>query len=70
MTQYVCFGLEFSEKSWIYLLALQMLFGEGLGSLIAGSNGLLVGILYDRNLFGLQKLRLPVFVEVRYLIIA
>lgn len=65
MTQYVCFGLEFSEKSWIYLLAVQMLFGEGLGSIIAGLNGLLVGILYDRNVFGLQKLRLPVFIEVR-----
>jgi hypothetical protein len=65
MTQYVCFGLEFSEKSWIYLLAVQMFFGEGLSSVIAGTNGLLVGILYDRNFFGIQKLRLPVLLEVK-----
>ncbi len=65
MTQYVCFGLEFSEKSWIYLLAVQMFFGEGLSSVIAGINGLLVGMLYDRNFFGIQKLRLPALLEVK-----
>lgn len=65
MTQYVCLGLEFSEKSWIYLLALQLLFGEGVASLVAGLTGLLTGYLYDINLFGLQKLRAPVFFEVR-----
>lgn len=64
MTQYVCFGVEFSEKSWVYLLALQLMLGEGAGSVVASLIGLLTGYLYDINLFGLQKIRLPSFLDV------
>lgn len=57
-------GLEFSEKSWVYLLALQLLFSEGSSSLISGLVGLSVGYLYERNGFGIQKLRMPAMIMV------
>jgi len=53
-----------SEKSGIYLLAVQVLFSHGLSSLLAGLIGFLTGYLYDVDGMGLQKFRFPVFIEV------
>lgn len=57
-------GLDFSEKSWVYLLALQLLFSEGVSSITAGALGTLAGYIYDTNSFGIQRFRLPAFLEV------
>lgn len=59
MTQYVLFGLEFSEKSGIYLLALQLFFSDGIRSAIAAFSGILAGYLYYKNVFLVQRYRLP-----------
>lgn len=67
MNQYVLAGVTFSEKSGIYLLAGQVLFSEGLSSIAAACCGILIGLLYDRNLLSMQRFRLPQFVEVRFL---
>jgi hypothetical protein len=56
-------GLEFSEKSWIYLLACQLLLADGSSSIGSSMIGLLIGYLYDRNVLRLQSIRLPVAVE-------
>eukprot|EP01040_Poterioochromonas_malhamensis_P001368 gene1368-1449_t len=63
MTQYVFMGIEFSEKSGIYLLALQLFFSNGIKTIFPSLVGLLVGYLYARNTFKVQKLLLPSFFE-------
>jgi len=63
MNQYVLAGVAFSEKSGIYFLAAQVMFSEGLSSVAAACCGLLIGLLYDRNLLSMQRFRLPQFVE-------
>ena len=52
-------GIEISEKSWVYLLATQLFFSQGLQSITSGSLGLLIGLIYSKNCFGLQQWRLP-----------
>lgn len=56
--------MEFSEKSWIYLLACQLILCDGLPSVVAAFSGLLAGFLYDRDGYGIQNYRLPQRVEV------
>lgn len=63
-SRYAFFGIAFSEKTWMYLLALQLLVSEGLDSIAAGFCGFLAGYLYDHDSIGLQKLRLPQAVQV------
>ena len=58
-------GISFSEKSWIYLLAGQLLFSTGLRSLLPAMTGYAVGYVYDRNYFSLQRYRLPRVIEVQ-----
>jgi hypothetical protein len=60
-------SFRFSEKSWTYVFALQLLLGEGVGSLCAGLSGVLAGSIYLVDIFGLQKFRLPKIVEVAFL---
>jgi hypothetical protein len=57
-------GVAVSEKSWVYLLALQMALSDGAGSLLAAGSGLAAGLLYLREGSPLQRFRLPVAVEV------
>lgn len=56
---YSLLGLVFSEKSWTYLLATQLLLSEGLASIIPGLVGIAAGYLYDVDWFGSQRFRIP-----------
>ena len=59
------FGIiEFSEKSWIYFLTLQIVFSQGLRGLGSSLIGLLIGFIYDKDFLYFQTWRLPSFVEV------
>ncbi len=62
--QYVLAGISFSEKSGIYLLAAQLLFSDGLESVVAGLIALSFGLIYSQNLVRVQRFRLPAFIEV------
>jgi len=55
--------IAISEKSWIYLLALQLLFSNGLSSVSAAVGGLLAGALYEQDGFNIQSWRLPTAIE-------
>ena len=57
-------GIQVSEKSGIYLLALQLFFNAGFQSIIPALIGLLTGYLYSRDFLRVQKYRLPAFFEV------
>lgn len=66
--QYVFAGISFSEKSGIYLLSAQLFFSDGLESIIAGLIAITFGFLYTQNIARIQVFRLPIFIEVIYLI--
>jgi len=63
--QYSILGMDLSEKSWIYLLALQLLFSDGVPSVVSALSGLLAGYLYQSDTYGFQGFRLPGVIEVR-----
>lgn len=63
-SQYTLLGsVVFSEKTWIYLLALHLALCMGTQSLLPAASGLAVGHLYARDWLALQSWRLPVAVE-------
>ena len=66
-TEFSILGLGFSEKSWTYLLGLQLSLSQGFRSLLPSLIGLLFGYLYIKNLLLMQKFRLPKFLEVCFL---
>ena len=49
--------LSISEKSWVYLLAFQLLLSEGWSSFLVGMCGTLAGTVYMMEGTGIQKLR-------------
>ncbi|XP_020114161.1 rhomboid-like protein 20 [Ananas comosus] len=53
------FGLHLSDKSFIYLAGLQLLFSSWKQSILPGICGILAGSLYRLNLFGIRKLKFP-----------
>ncbi|XP_062208287.1 rhomboid-like protein 20 [Phragmites australis] len=53
------FGINFSDKSFIYLAGLQLLLSSWKRSLIPGIFGLIAGSLYRLNVFGVRKMKLP-----------
>ena len=53
-----------SEKSLYYLLALQVMFSEGLNSVIPSLGGLLAYYTYSIDGLGLDEFRVPRFVEI------
>jgi hypothetical protein len=57
-SKYSLFGFIFSEKSWTYLLALQLFFNEGVCSIVPSVIGLIIGYIYMKDIFGTQKFRL------------
>ena len=63
-TEFSLLGVGFSEKSWTYLLGLQLSLSQGLRSLLPSLIGLLFGYLYIKNILFVQKFRLPKFLEV------
>ena len=62
---YQFLGLILSEKSWVYLLATQLLLSGGLRSLVPAISGYLVGHTYNLDYCSMQTYRFPRFIEVR-----
>ena len=57
------FGLNFSDKSFYYLLGAQLFWYHRWESAVPSTIGLLLGVLYQSKFFPLHHLRLPAFVE-------
>ncbi|KAG8055065.1 hypothetical protein GUJ93_ZPchr0001g32751 [Zizania palustris] len=58
-TKFRIFGLRLSDKSFIYLAGLQLLFSSGRCSIIPGLSGILAGLLYRLNIFRIRRLKVP-----------
>ncbi|XP_066310065.1 rhomboid-like protein 20 [Miscanthus floridulus] len=50
------FGLSLSDKSFVYLAGLQLLFSSRRRSVVPGLSGILAGLLYRLNTFGIRRL--------------
>lgn len=50
-------GINMSDKAFIYLVALQLLFAGSQRSVVAALSGLLAGLVYHTNCFGMRRLR-------------
>nr|CAD1833813.1 unnamed protein product [Ananas comosus var. bracteatus] len=53
------FGLQFGDKSFIYLAGLQLLLSSWKRSLLPGLCGMLAGTLYHLNVFGIRRIKFP-----------
>ncbi|KAJ3669193.1 hypothetical protein LUZ60_011143 [Juncus effusus] len=53
------FTLNLSDKSFIYLAGLQLLFSSGKQSLVPGIFGIITGCFYRLNTFGIRRFKLP-----------
>ena len=69
VSQYSVVGVNLSEKSWIYFLLLQLALSGGYESALPAACGFISGLLYIRNVGGLQKLRLPTRVESAFSVV-
>lgn len=57
-------GIEFSDKTFTYIIAAQLVFYEVPSSLLPVAVSIVFGYLYSINAFRLQQIRLPRAVEV------
>ncbi|KAL2534956.1 Ubiquitin-associated (UBA) protein [Abeliophyllum distichum] len=55
-------GLQFSNKTFIYLAGLQLLLSSWKRSMLPGICGVLVGFLYHSNVFNIRRLKFPNFI--------
>eukprot|EP00600_Ochromonadales_sp_CCMP1393_P006752 CAMPEP_0174967186 /NCGR_PEP_ID=MMETSP0004_2-20121128/7445_1 /TAXON_ID=420556 /ORGANISM="Ochromonas sp., Strain CCMP1393" /LENGTH=212 /DNA_ID=CAMNT_0016216293 /DNA_START=321 /DNA_END=959 /DNA_ORIENTATION=- len=62
-SQYAICGMGLSEKSWIYLLGVQLCISDGIPSIAAALPGITAGYLYETDGYGIQSWRLPSAVE-------
>jgi len=53
------FGVDISDKSMYYAVGAQLLLGGGWATAIPALCGLMAGMLYRRNVLGIQKVMLP-----------
>jgi membrane associated rhomboid family serine protease len=53
------FGVNLSDKSFIYLAGLQLLLSSWRRSLVPGICGLIAASLYRLNVFGIRRLKIP-----------
>ncbi|KAJ0974653.1 hypothetical protein J5N97_016618 [Dioscorea zingiberensis] len=58
-SRFTIFSLQLSDKSFIYLAGLQLLFSSWKWSLIPGICGVLAGSLYRLNAFGIHRVKFP-----------
>lgn len=58
-TRFQIFSVRFSDKSFVYLVGLQLLLSSWKRSFIPGFCGVHVGLLYRMNIFRIKKLKLP-----------
>ena len=56
-------GIDFSDKSFTYILALQLLFNNGISSIASGLAGFLVGVVYSAEVLPLHTWRVPSFLS-------
>lgn len=57
--RFTVFGLKLTDKAFIYLASIQLLFSAPPATVLAGGCGLLAGLLYRLNFLRVQRLRLP-----------
>lgn len=62
-SQYQVLGLNISEKTWIYVLTLQLCLSDGISSTASSLCGLVAGLAYLSDGSPLQNFRLPSMVE-------
>lgn len=61
-TRFRIFGVNFSDKSFVYLAGLQLLLSSWKRSILPGICGVLAGALYRLNFLGIRKMKLPEFI--------
>ncbi|XP_010271794.1 PREDICTED: rhomboid-like protein 20 isoform X3 [Nelumbo nucifera] len=61
-TRFRIFGINFSDKSFIYLAGLQLLLSSLRRSVIPGMCGILAGSLYRLNILHIRRMKFPEFV--------
>ncbi|CAD7699146.1 unnamed protein product [Ostreobium quekettii] len=54
----VC-GLQMTDKAFVYLAGIQLILSSGVGSTMAAVCGLMAGLTYRANLFGMKQFRFP-----------
>ena len=62
LQKFTFLGVNVSDKVFVYLAALQLLFSSSQRSLAAGLAGSLAGMLYHWNVLGLRRLRVSLLV--------
>ncbi|XP_027174497.1 rhomboid-like protein 20 isoform X1 [Coffea eugenioides] len=61
-TRYRVFSLHFSDKTFIYVAGLQLLFSSWKRSLLPGICGILAGSLYRLNILRIRSMKFPEFI--------
>ncbi|KAK6944466.1 Peptidase S54, rhomboid domain, partial [Dillenia turbinata] len=61
-TRFSIFGFRFSDKSFIYLAGLQLLFSSWKRSILPGLCGILAGSLYRLNVLRIRRIKFPDFI--------
>ncbi|KAF3652635.1 putative cytochrome 86B1-like [Capsicum annuum] len=61
-TRFRIFSLHFSDKSFIYLAGLQLLFSSWKRSIVPGLCGIIAGCLYRLNVFRIRRVKFPEFI--------
>ncbi|XP_026427476.1 rhomboid-like protein 20 [Papaver somniferum] len=61
-TRFRIFGVSISDKSFIYLACLQLLFSSWKRSILPGICGILAGSLYRLNILRIRKIKFPAFI--------
>ncbi|KAF9593759.1 hypothetical protein IFM89_024927 [Coptis chinensis] len=62
-TRFCIFGINFSNKSFVYLAGLQLLFSLWKRSILPGICGVLAVLLYRSNILGICRIKFPEFVS-------
>ncbi|XP_051138901.1 rhomboid-like protein 20 [Andrographis paniculata] len=61
-TRFRTFGLNFSDKTFIYLAGLQLFLSSWKRSMLPGICGILAGSLYRLNIFRIRRMKFPDFI--------
>ncbi|KAF9593988.1 hypothetical protein IFM89_026689 [Coptis chinensis] len=62
-TRFHIFGINFSDKSFVYLAGLQFLFSLRKRSILPDICGVFASLLYRSNIFGICHIKFPEFVS-------
>ncbi|KAJ8570517.1 hypothetical protein K7X08_037489 [Anisodus acutangulus] len=61
-TRFRVLSLHFSDKTFIYLAGLQLLFSSWKRSIVPGLCGIIAGCLYRLNIFRIRRVKFPEFI--------